>query len=176
MALGIPQDVLDEAMQEIQTLDPAALKELLEEQQGDVADIPDGHLINYVEECRKESYEAQKLRRDRWTKMYEAHEGELQELADKEDWQSKIVLNKPFTTVIQAQALIRRALMEKSSYFTLDPADPKDPAKKVQTDFWKKALTYSALTSMWETVGSGGTLRVGKAYWLWVSEEGTIIP
>ena len=41
---------------------------------------------------------------------------------------------------------------------------------------WKKALSYSALTNAWETVEPGGTLKVGRAYWLWVSLEGSIIP
>ena len=35
-----------------------------------------------------------------------------------------------------------------------------------------------ALTRTWESVeeGKGHELEVGKAYWLWVSEAGTIIP
>jgi predicted oxidoreductase (fatty acid repression mutant protein) len=45
---------------------------------------------------------------------------------------------------------------------------------------WVKALTYDPLTRVWLTIEAGDVqkpkLKVGRAYWVWTREEGTIVP
>src|SRR3990167_8946939 len=112
MALGIEQPEIDAILAEMAQMAPQDLEAYLADIEEKTDDLPDGHLVNYMEECVRESYEATKDRREKDEILWQAHETEMAEMGDKERWQSKIVLNKPFTTVIQAKSLVRRGLME----------------------------------------------------------------
>ncbi len=145
MALGIPQDGLTDMILELQTMaqqDPEAFDRLVAELEDTSNDLDDGHLVAYAEECVRESYQASRERRDRWEKLWEAHENEISDYRDKEDWQNAIVLNKPFTTTVQAKTLVRRGFMERPDYFSLDPSDKGDDIKVLKGKFWTKALKY----------------------------------
>lgn len=137
---------LDAMLSEMSQMAPGDLEELLGELQGEKDEIPDGHLVNYMDECIRESYESSKDRRSRDDLLWSAHETELDELNDKEDWQSQIVLNKPFTTVIQAKALVRKGLMERPDFFEMSSIGDENELYRVKADFWTKAIKYWART------------------------------
>lgn len=145
MALGVDQaqitDMIAE-MQQLQATDPDAFAQLVKELESQANELDDGQLVAYADECVRESYEASRTRRERWDRLWDAHENEMPEYRDKEDWQNAIVLNKPFTTTVQAKTLVRRGFMERPDYFSLDPTDKQDEQKVLKGKFWTKALTY----------------------------------
>lgn len=142
MALGVTQDDITNMILELQGLPPDELEQLLGEQSHETDGMTDGHLVNYAMECVRESYESTRIRRDRWDRLWEAHENEIKEYAAKEDWQNAIVLNKPFTTTVQGKAIVRRALMERPDYINIDPPIAGDPEKELKAKFWRKSLKY----------------------------------
>lgn len=146
MAFGIDQTNLESALSEIAQMAPGDLEDLLAEEEEKADEIPDGHLINYLEECVRESFDASKDRREKDKILWDAHETEMAEMNEKEDWQSKIVLNKPFSTVIQAKSLVRRGLMDRPEYFEMSAFDKENPTFRMKADFWDKALRYWAAT------------------------------
>ena len=145
MAFGKTREA-EAMMAELAQMGPGELAEYLEYEQEQVEEIPDGHLISYLDECVKESYESSKTRRETDESLWEAHETELADFADKEDWQSKIILNKPFTTCLQAKSLIRRGLIDRPDYFELTPTQDESPERELKARFWKKALDYWTAT------------------------------
>ncbi len=108
----------------------------------DLADYDEQHLVSWVTECVKESWEASKDRRERDEMLYDAHETYMAEIEDKEDWQSQIVLNKPWTTTVQATSIIRRGILEKPDFFTCEEFDEDDPVQQAQVQFWQEGLKY----------------------------------
>lgn len=146
MSFGIDQEKISTMLSDIAQMSPGDVEDFLEESEEQTDDLPDGHLVNYMEECVRESFDASKDRRDRDKVLWAAHETEMAEMSDKEKWQSKIVLNKPFSTVIQAKSLVRRGLMDRPEYFGLTTQDPENPEYKMKADFWEKGLKYWAGT------------------------------
>ena len=142
MALGVRQDDITNMILELQSLPPDELEQLAGEMQDETDGMSDGHLVNYAMESVREAHESTRMRRDRWDRLWEAHENEIKEYAAKEDWQNAIVLNKPFTTTVQAKAIVRRALMERPDYLNIDPPIAGDPEKELKAKFWGKALKY----------------------------------
>jgi hypothetical protein len=129
-------------LQQLANMAPGDLADLLEEEVEQTDEVEDGHLIKYLDACKKEHLDTFQDRRERDDVLWKAHETELAEMGDKEDWQSKIVLNKPFTTVIQAKSLVRRGLLERPEYFGLIPTDDKNIQYKLLAEFWEKGLKY----------------------------------
>ena len=145
MALGIQQDDIAAMAMELQDMavnDPAGFERLVAEMESQVDELDEGHLVAYAEECIRESYDTSKGRRDRWNRLWEAHENEMQEYSDKEEWQNAIVLNKPFVTTVQATTLVRRGFMERPDYFDLDPVNKQDHVKALKAKFWGQGLKY----------------------------------
>ena len=133
---------MDQLMQELAQLSPGDLQDLMDEQQGQTDQVPDGHLIKYLDACREESFKNSETRRDTDKKLWAAHESQQEELNDKEDWQSRIVLNKPFMTCVQAKSMVRRGLLEKPNFFALETTDTENPQSKLLSEFWEKDLRY----------------------------------
>ncbi len=142
MGLGLETPDIDALLQQLAGLSPGDLQEVLAEEQGESDKIPDGHLVKYIEACLTESFKESEERRSKDEKLWEAHESEAKEMNDKEDWQSRIVLNKPFTTSIQAKSLVRRGLLDKNNYFGLDTTSSMDQESKLIAEFWEKDLRY----------------------------------
>lgn len=142
MGLGITPDTITAMLQQMAAMSPPELEELMADQAQDVGDLSDGHLITYLDECYRESFQSDEERRNKDDILWQAHEGNMIEMADKEDWQSKITLNTPFTTVLQAKSLVRKGLMERPDYFGLDPTDPENQHYKARADFWEKVLKF----------------------------------
>lgn len=142
MAFGVENQQVDALMAELAQLSPGDLQELLDEEQNETQGIDDGHLVKYIEACVQESFKDSEERRTKDQQLWKAHESEMDEMADKEDWQSRIVLNKPFTTCIQAKSLVRRGLLDKKNYFGLDTNDSPDEQAKLLSEFWEKDVRY----------------------------------
>lgn len=102
----------------------------------------DAHLVDYVYECVKESFESSKNRREFDEELWRAHENDVREYSDKEAWQSKIVTNRPFTTAVQAASIVRRGMIDRPDYFTLEAEDPENPISQIGIDFWNFSLKY----------------------------------
>lgn len=76
------------------------------------------HFVEYCLESVSESEKATQDIRDLWSDLWDSYCNKM-DFGDKEEWQSKIITNKPFTTVQQAKAIVRKAL-ENPDYFTIE--------------------------------------------------------
>lgn len=141
MAFGISQDELDDALAEGQERVRAGFAP---DDKGTVQFTPheEAHLVEYVTECVRESFESTEERRLLDQELWRAHESEMPEYADKEAWQSKIVINRPFATAYQAASIVRRGVIQRRDWFELTPQDPENEAQVIATDFWREALRY----------------------------------
>jgi hypothetical protein len=142
MAFGYETQDVDQLLQELSTLSDQELQELIGDEANEADKIPDGHLVKYMEACIQESYKDSEERRAKDRMLWEAHESQMKEMNDKEDWQSRIVLNKPFTTCVQARSLVRRGLLDKQHYFGLESTNDYDESSKLLSEFWEKSLRY----------------------------------
>lgn len=142
MSFGIDQDTITSMLMDMQNMDPKELQGLLDSLEEETGDLSDGHLVSYAEECVRHTYDTDLSRRDKWDKLWDAHESEIREYAAKEEWQNAIVLNKPFATVVQAKSIVRRALMERADYFSVDPIAKDDEEQKLKASFAQKSLKY----------------------------------
>ena len=97
MSFGIDQDTITQMLMDMQQMTPDELQGLLDDMEEQSGDLSDGHLVNYAEECVRHTYDTDRSRRDKWDKLWDAHENEIREYAGKEEWQNAIVLNKPFS-------------------------------------------------------------------------------
>lgn len=75
------------------------------------------HFVEFCMESKKESERSTQDIRDLWGDTWEAYCNKM-DFGDKEDWQSKVVTDKPFVSVQQAKAIVRKAL-ENPDYFTI---------------------------------------------------------
>lgn len=108
------------------------------------AGIDPQHLVAYMDEWVRSAFDLTKHRRDMDEHLWQAHENDMPENADKEGWQSKVVLNKPFTTAVQATSIVRRGVSDVPDFFEIEPEDKENPEQTVQADFWKQQLAYWA--------------------------------
>lgn len=142
MSFGIDQDTITQMLMDMQQMSPEDLQGLLDEMDGETDDLSDGHLVSYAEECVRHTYDTDRSRRDKWDKLWDAHESEIREYAGKEEWQNAIVLNKPFATIVQAKSIVRRAMMERPDYFSVDPVAKDDQEQGLKASFAEKSLKY----------------------------------
>lgn len=133
------EDLLPDAMAEMAEMEPEEQGEFVEEQT-DAAE--EGHLVQYMQACIKESFQLSKDRREKDLELWKAHESDMEEMADKEEWQSQLVLNQPFSTVQNAAAVVRRGLFGRSDHMFLEPWQERNPDVKMKVDFWKRALKF----------------------------------
>lgn len=142
MAFGKNVEDIDSILAELAEMKGADLSEYLENEEEQSSEVPDGHLVAYLDECVKESADSSKDRRRLDQKLWEAHETEMEEMADKEAWQSQIILNKPFTTCLQAKSLVRRGLVDRPDYFSLAPMNDSNQDDDVKVKFWERSLRH----------------------------------
>src|SRR5574343_328809 len=88
-------------------------------------DLPDGHLVEYVEECVRHADDVEQDRIKLDEHLWDAHESKMRELQTKDDWQAKLTTNEPFQTVIQAKMLVRKAIVDQPEWInaTTDMTD-----------------------------------------------------
>ena len=142
MAFGYDTLDVDQLMQQLALMAPGDVQDLMQEESMDVQDVEDGHLVKYIEACIEESFKNSEDRRKKDQVLWKAHESEMQEMQDKEDWQSRIIINKPFATCIHAKSLVKRGLLDKPRYFSFQDVDTRNQTKSMLSSFWEKNLRY----------------------------------
>jgi hypothetical protein len=68
---------------------------------------------------KNESEKANGDVRAAWDETWEAYNNKQLDVPEKEGWQSDVVLPKPFATVQQAKAVIRRSMLQGSDFYKL---------------------------------------------------------
>lgn len=99
------------------------------------------HFVNYCIECARESRDSRKDVLNAMSLLWDAY-CNMMEFGDKEDWQSRVVTNKPFAAVERGIAIIGKAF-RNPNYITAEGVhiDDKDISEEV-----KKSLQYWAKT------------------------------
>ena len=104
--------------------------------------VSEGHLVEYVEQCVKESKDDTRARRDLDKVLWDAHETKMQEMDQKDAWQSKIVLNEPFAAVYQAKTIVRKSVSDRPDYFHVTARNTQDQLAVMKAKFWQDSLRY----------------------------------
>lgn len=96
------------------------------------------HFVDYCYSCAEESRRARKEVLDAMSLLWDAYQN-IMDFGDKEDWQSQVITNKPFTAVERAIAIIRKAF-KNPNYISaegvwLDDKDMSEYVKKAM-QFW----------------------------------------
>lgn len=102
--------------------------------------LDEGHLVDYAYACVEESRTATRKIREEWSELWRMSENEM-EFPGKEEWQSRIALDKPHATVQAAKAIIRKALVTGPKFFSLTPYGD-DPLNAARTELWEKSLQF----------------------------------
>ena len=139
MAFGVDQTQIDEQLAAMRDMPNEELAQYAAEE---TAQLDDGHLVEYIEECVRQTEDTERDRMKLDELLWEAHENEMRELRLKDDWQAKITTNEPFTTAYQAKMLVRKAVVDKPDWFDCDSALKDDPAVAMKLTFWKDALKF----------------------------------
>lgn len=139
MAFDLPIEFQEAFLEELSHMSDEDFQALLDEVNVEVAD---GHLVEFVEACVKETtdHEEKRLSLDR--QLIAAYENDMPELRQKEPWQTKITLPGIWTTCFQAKALVEKAVADRSDYFEFEAHDEKDIPSVQKAKFWKDALNY----------------------------------
>lgn len=96
----------------------------------------EGHFVDYLTDCVKQSVESCKDIRQTQAECYRVYkENQPVSWAKKEPWQSRIVIPKPFSTVAFGAAAVKKAFTPKF----LSISDSQD---KAAGEFWKKAMEH----------------------------------
>lgn len=94
------------------------------------------HFVGYVEDCRKTSVNAmvniRKIQKECWD-VY--NEEQPPNYANKENWQSKVVVPKPFGAVQFAMGVVRKAFA--AEFLSVENEQNQDVA-----DFWEKLIKH----------------------------------
>lgn len=138
-AFGITDAELQAAVAELQDLTDEELDGVFEDE---TQDVSDGHLVEYVEECVRHTERVDDKRMKLDEQLWSAHESEMPEMAQKDDWQAKITTNEPFQTVMQAKMLVRKAVVDKPEWFDVDTQLTDDPVSVAKADFWQDSLRW----------------------------------
>ena len=112
--------------------DPLARDEGLDK----LGTLTDEHLVELINEFKKESEDSLQNERQQWQDYFELWEG-WRDYHDKESWQSKIVIEKPFTAVEQATAQIQRALLDSPEF--LRAVGTPSPIG-ISVEFWEQYI------------------------------------
>jgi hypothetical protein len=113
-------------------------KELAErtEAAGAYAGEKPGHFVDYVADCVRQSVDAmRKIRRQQQECWRVFNEEEPEFYGRKEEWQSKVVLPKPYSAVLFAAAVARKG-------FDTDFLSIKNEQNKLAARFWEMAMPF----------------------------------
>ena len=95
------------------------------------------HFVNYCIESARESRDSRRDVLNAMSLLWDAYQN-MMDFGDKEEWQSRVVTNKPFAAVERAVAIIRKAF-KNPNYITAEGIEVGD---KDMSEEVKKALTY----------------------------------
>ena len=99
----------------------------------------DHHFVNYCIDCAEESRKARKDTLDAMGLLWDAYQN-MMDFGDKEDWQSQVITNKPFTAVERAISIIRRAF-KNPNYISVEGVEVSD---RDMSEEVKKAMSFWA--------------------------------
>ena len=127
---------MDERMADATQMDDQELKEREEYAQA-LAGENEKHFVNYCIELAREARESRKDILYAMNLLWDAYQN-MMDFGDKEEWQSRVVMNKPFAGVERAIAIIGRAF-KNPNYLTAEGVeiDDRDVSEHV-----KKALLF----------------------------------
>lgn len=138
-AFGVTDAELQAAVAELQDLTDEELDGVFEDE---TQDVSDGHLVEYVEECVRHTERVDDKRMKLDEQLWSAHESEMPEMAQKDDWQAKITTNEPFQTVMQAKMLVRKAVVDKPEWFDVDTELTDNKVAVAKAAFWQDSLRW----------------------------------
>ena len=139
MSFGITDAELMAQIEELRDLPDEEIDQLFDEQTDELAD---GHLVEYLEESVKHCERTEDKRMKLDEMLWNAHEGEMPELNQKEDWQAKMTTNEPFQTVIQAKMLVRKAIVDQPEWINATTEQKDNPYAMAKADFWQDSLRW----------------------------------
>lgn len=174
---GVTDAALAAAIEEMQELPDDEFGKLFEDE---TSDLPDGHLVEYAEECVRHSEDVEKDRIKLDEQLWDAHENKMRELSLKDDWQAKLTTNEPFQTVVQAKMLVRKAIIDQPDWINVTTDMSDDPSAVMKASFWQDSLRWWAkrtklvqiLPDMTEMAFSVGQSLALKALWV-TNEDGS---
>ncbi len=108
-----------------------------EEAAGALAEENDTHFVDYCIACAKESRDSRKDILDAMRLLWDAYQN-IMDFGDKEDWQSRVITNKPFTAVERAVSIVRRAF-KNPNYINVEGVEIND---RDMSEEVKKALSF----------------------------------
>lgn len=138
-SFGITDAELLAQIEEMRDLPDDEIDQLFDEQ---TDELSDGHLVEYLEESVKHAERTEDERMKLDTMLWNAHEGKMLELNEKEDWQAKMTTNEPFQTVIQAKMLVRKAIVDQPEWINVTTDQQDNPYAMAKADFWQDALRW----------------------------------
>lgn len=123
----------------VDTLENVDEKELKERQEASdaLANEDEQHFVNYCIESARESRNARKDVLQAMSLLWDAYQN-MMDFGDKEEWQSRVVTNKPFAAVERAVAIIRKAFKDPN-YITAEGIEVNDQDMSEEV---KKAMIY----------------------------------
>lgn len=95
--------------------------------------VPPNELVSYVTTWRNQLRNARAAQVDLWTECWAMYRG-VTDFTDKDDWQSKITLPKPWAVVKQATSTITRLLSTAKNPWSLEPYNPDDLLMQLRTE------------------------------------------
>lgn len=135
-----PMDDLKDRKREIDTARPSKAatdpQELAEREEAAVryAGENEAHFVAYCEDCVATSVRATAPQRQIWDLCWRVfNEEEPASYANKAAWQSRILVSKPFPSVMYGAASVKKA-------FTPDFLSIQDEQNKPAADFWKRQM------------------------------------
>ncbi len=108
-----------------------------EEAAGALADEDDKHYVEYCIACAEESRRARKDVLDAMALLWDAYQN-MMDFGDKEEWQSRVITNKPFAAVERAISIVRKAF-KNPNYITAEGVEVGD---RDMSEEVKKAMMY----------------------------------
>ena len=100
------------------------------------AEENDKHLVDYAYDCINTSKRSnENIRQIQFECLDLYHEEEPDNYADKEDWQSRVVIPGPFSSVQHGMAAVRKAF--KPNFLSIE--NKQNPS---QAEFWKRMMDF----------------------------------
>lgn len=135
------------------------------------SEIEESKLVSYVTSWRSQLDSARVHKLQLWNECWQMYRG-LEDFSDKEDWQSKIVLPKAWSSVKQAVSVIKRLLSTTTEPWVVEPYNPDDMVAQLRgsqmTDLTKVFLEKANfLDAFAEGLECGMIMGVGiwKVWW-----------
>jgi hypothetical protein len=97
----------------------------------------DQHFVDYCIACAEESRSSRKDVLNAMVLLWDAYQN-MMDFGDKEEWQSRVITNKPFSTVERANSIVRKAF-KNPNYITAEGVEIDD---RDMSEHVKKALHY----------------------------------